>query len=204
MTSRAEPDDDPNQAPLLDEQRLLDLEPYETFENPVLGHEYRFLERGTDENGEFLRAEALFETGATHFAEHVHERQNETYNVLSGALTITLDDTERTLEAGEQITLPAGVPHYHGNPPDTTTRFLYEVRPPSAIDALLRTFAALARDGRTDAEGLPNLLQTAVILDAYPGTYETGLPIPIQKWLFKLLAPIGRHRGYRTDYAPSQ
>lgn len=203
MADHAEPDD-PDRTPHFDEHRLLDLEPYETFENPALGHEYRLLERGTDEDGDFLRAEARFETGATHFGEHVHEHQNETWRVLSGAFTITIGSTERTLEAGEQMTLPAGVPHHHENPPDTTTHVLYEIRPPSTMASLLRAFAAVARDGRADADGLPNLLQTAVILDACPGTYETRLPISVQKWLFALLAPVGRRRGYRPDGTPTR
>lgn len=185
----------------LDERRLLAREPYEVLENPITGHEYRFLERDTDADGEFFRAEARYRADANHFAEHINVHQDETFKVLSGELVVTIDDNERTLGEGEQITLPAGTPHFHGSTPGLETRVLYEVRPPQFMDSLLRTLATLAQDGRTNAEGVPNLLQLAVTIDAHSEmVYFTGPPIVAQKLLFKLLAPFGRLRGYKADY----
>lgn len=76
-----------------------------------------------------------------------------------------------------------------------------EVRPPLTADALLRALATLAQNGKTDAEGTPNLLALAVFLDANPNlVYLASPPIAVQKLLFKLLAPIGRRRGYVAEY----
>lgn len=185
----------------LDERQFLDCEPYEVFENPVTGHEYRLLERDTDADGEFLRAEARYRTDAKHFGEHIHVHQDETFKVLSGELVVTIDDNERILGEGEQITLSAGIPHFHGSTPGIETRVLYEVRPLRSMDTLLRTLATLAQDGRTNADGVPNLLRLAVTLDTHSEVvYFTGVPIVVQKLLFKLLAPFGRLRGYKADY----
>ena len=185
----------------LDERQLLSCEPYEVFMNPVMGHEYRLLERDTDADGEFLRAQVRYRADANHFAEHIHIHQDETFKVLSGELVVTIDGSDRTLGEGEQITLSAGTPHFHWTTPGIETRVLYEVRPLQFMDTLLRTLATLAQDGRTDAEGVPNLLQLAVTLDSHSEmVYFTGPPIVAQRLLFKLLAPFSQLRGYKTDY----
>lgn len=183
----------------LDEDRLMALAPFETFANPVLGQSYRLLERGTDGDGPFLRSAARFRADSVHFDEHIHEHQDETWMVRSGTLIVTIDGAERHLDSGDRITVPRGTPHRQRSPAGTETDVLHEIRPPGDTAALLRSLAAVARDGRTDAEGIPPLLHAAVIFDTYPGTYRTGLPIGVQKWLFNVLAAIGRRRGYRAD-----
>lgn len=187
--------------PSLDEARLLGLEPYEVIDNPAVGQEYRLLERSVDADGEFLRYEIWFESDASSFAEHVHPEADETFKVLSGELLVTVDGDEESLGPGDQVTLPAGTPHTHLNANGIETRALSEVRPPLATESLIRGLATLAREGKTDDEGTPNLLPLAVFEDANPDlVYLSSPPIAVQKLLFKLLAPVGRLRGYRTDY----
>lgn len=125
--------------------------------------------------------------------------------MLTGELIVTLDGEERSLGPDEQVTLPAGVPHLHRNVDGIETRVLWEVRPPMAGEALVRGLATLAREGKTDAEGTPNLLPLAVFLDANPDlVYLSAPPIAVQKLLFKLLAPIGRRRGYTAEFPAVQ
>lgn len=187
----------------LDEERLLSTEPYEIILNPVVGQEHRLLERGVDTDGEFLRAELRYQADATSFTEHVHPTSDETFKVLSGELVVAVDGDEQLLGPGEQVTLPAGVSHTHQNVTGIETAVLWEVRPPVAAVDLLRALATLAREGKTDAEGTPNPLALAVFLDAHPDVvYLASPPIPVQKLLFKLLAPLGRRRGYTADYSP--
>ncbi|MFC7228996.1 cupin domain-containing protein [Salinirubellus salinus] len=189
----------------LTERRLSDEEPYEIIHNPVVGEEFRLLERDSDADGEFLRAEVRYRSDATRFVEHVHPQQDETFHVLDGALLVSVDGVERSLTPGEQVTLPAGVPHEHGTVQGTETRVLWEARPPLAAATLLRMLATLAEEGNTDARGTPNLLAMAVFADTHSDFIYLARPsIPTQKLLFKLLAPVGRLRGYSTDYpAPS-
>jgi hypothetical protein len=65
-----------------DEPHLATVEPYEVLDNPVLGHQYRFPRRNTDEHGEFLQSEFRFEADASHFDAHVQPAQDETIRVL--------------------------------------------------------------------------------------------------------------------------
>lgn len=48
--------------------------------------------------------------------EHVHERERETFAVVSGTLRIWIEDVASDLGPGEQVTVPAGVRHRFLNP----------------------------------------------------------------------------------------
>ena len=187
--------------PVLDEERLLELEPYDVIDNPVVGQQHRLIEHDVDGDGAFLRYELRYTPDATSFTEHLHPEADETFRVLSGKLEVTVAGAERALDPGEQVTLPSGVPHTHRNAPGIETRVLSEVRPALSTESLLRGLAELAREGHTDDEGTPNLLPLAVFAAANPNlVYLSSPPVAVQKLLFRLLAPIGRLRGYRSDY----
>ncbi|MDY6765394.1 MAG: cupin domain-containing protein [Halobacteria archaeon] len=180
----------------------MELEPYEVIENPAVRQEFRFLERGTGEDGDYFVCEIRYGTDTKHFPEHVHPRQEKTFKVLEGELTVVMGGDERILQAGEEITIPEGTPHYIRTSTDSETRVLYHARPALAQDAIFRTMAALAQDGKTNDEGIPGMLQLAVIMDGYSGNvYLTSPPVVVQKALFKILAPIGRLLGYKADYS---
>lgn len=134
--------------------------------------------------------------------EHVHPRQEETVEVLSGEYTVVFEGTEYRLTEGNGATIPRNTAHRHWNPTDRPVRVAHELRPPHETEALVETMYALAQAGRTDEKGMPNLLQLAVINDAYPDhAYTTALPIAVQKTLFAVLAPIGRLAGYEATYS---
>jgi hypothetical protein len=56
---------------------------------------------------------------------------------------------------------------------------------------MFETMFGLARDGKSDDKGLPNLLDHAWL--AKP-------PIPIQRFMFFALNPIGKLIGYKATY----
>jgi quercetin dioxygenase-like cupin family protein len=185
-----------------DEAHLATIEPYEVLDNPVLGHQYRFLRRDTDDAGEFLHSEFRFDADASHFDAHVQPAQDETIRVLSGEFEVVVDD-RRILGPGEEITLSAGVPHYHGNVAGVETRVLHEIRPPMDFEEGLRMFCELAAAGKTNAKG-QNLVATAVFLDAHPRQLYMATPsIGVQNALITVLAPIGRLLGYDSEYPRS-
>jgi quercetin dioxygenase-like cupin family protein len=187
-----------------DEARLLSLEPYEVLDNPVLGHQYRFLHRGSDESGEYLHSEFRLQADAKHFDEHIHPEQAETWRVLSGEFEVVVDGEKRTLVAREEVTLPAGVPHYHGNVSGSEARLFHEIRPVMDFEAGLRMFCQLAQAGKTNANG-GNLLATAVFLSEHPNQLYMAKPsIGAQNVMLKTLAPLGRLLGYEADYPPAE
>lgn len=186
----------------LDKERLLDTEPVEIIVNPVARQEWLLLERDSDSDGGFLRYEIRYQPDAKHFAgTHVHPKQQETFKVISGEYVVTVDGSERILGEDEEVTVPAGVPHFHRNPSGTETRVLVDLRPLLVTEAFYRGLAGLAQDGETNDDGVPNLLAFAVLADTYSDiAYPPTPPIVVQKLLYKLLAPVGRLRGYSADY----
>jgi hypothetical protein len=78
---------------------------------------------------------------------------------------------------------------------------LVEYRPALRMETLFETLFGLGRDGKTDEEGSPRLLQGAVILEEYEDEYRlVRPPRPVQEALLAVLAPIGRLLGYRGHY----
>lgn len=134
--------------------------------------------------------------------EHFHPRFEERFEVLAGEYRVVVNDTDTTLTEGDDIVLPENVPHRHWNPAGRPARVRYEARPGHRGAELFETLYALAQAGETNEKGLPNLLQFAVIQDAYPGYfYRTDLPESVQKVMAKALAPLGRLAGYEATYS---
>ena len=182
--------------------RSIDAErPDDTIENPVTGEQVTFLKRGQDTDGEFVRLEVVAEPKAPGPPEHVHEHQEEYFSVQAGTLEGSVDGEPFRLEVGEELTVWPGTPHTWGNGGDDELRVIIEVRPARRFEEVLEVFYGLARDGKTDDEGLPNPLQLAVIGQEYWGDNHVTSPPPlVQRAAFAVFAPIGRLLGYRAYY----
>jgi hypothetical protein len=72
------------------------------------------------------------------------------------------------------------------------------VRPALNSESVFETLFGLARDGKTNKHGLPNIFQMAVIVADYPET-KVLLPSPVYG-LLKLLTPPARLLGYQPSY----
>jgi len=133
--------------------------------------------------------------------EHLHPKQEERIEVLSGALRCRLGGRERTLGRGDAVAVPMGTPHTLWNEGVEETHALVEYRPALRTEALCETLFGLGRDGKTDEEGSPGLLQGAVMLEEYEDDYRLARPSPpVQKAFVPVLAPIGKLLGYRGRY----
>lgn len=176
--------------------------PNDFIENPVTGERVTFLKRARDTGGEYVRLEVVAEPGASGPPEHVHEYQEEYSQVLEGTLTGAVDGEPIRLEAGDDLTVWPGTPHRWGNSDgDTELRVRIEVRPARRFEEVLEVFYGLARDGKTDDEGVPTPLQLAVIAREYwDDNHVTSPPPAAQKLLFAVLAPVGQALGYRAHY----
>lgn len=70
------------------------------------------------------------------------------------------------------------------------------------MEAFFETVCGLQRDGKSPVEGekkSPNPFQGALILTEYD-FYMAGMPITMQKIIFRPLAFVGRLLGYRASY----
>lgn len=134
--------------------------------------------------------------------EHVNPRWDEWFEVVTGTVLVEIDGEESRLSAGEDVVIPADVPHRHFNPAAQPARVRYEARPGLGSGEVLETLYTLAQAGKTNAEGMPNPIQFAVIQAANPGQfYSTAIPRPIQRAMTTILGPVGRLLGYRAAYS---
>ena len=93
---------------------------------------------------------------------------------------------------------PAGTRHILWNASDEEAAMMVGLRPALKAETAFETLFGLARDGKTNEHGLPNLFQTAVLVADYQET-QVLLPFPVQI-LQKLLTPLARLLGYRSSY----
>jgi mannose-6-phosphate isomerase-like protein (cupin superfamily) len=180
--------------------------PGETIENPLTGERITFLKTTEDTGGKLLQFEYAAPPHAEGPPEHIHPRQEERFEVVSGTLVARARGCERTLGEGQSIGIATGTPHTFRNPGGEEVRFLVEFRPALGIEPFFETVWGLVRDGKATALGVPkNPLQLAVLAATYRDeVYLARPPIPMQKALFAVaagtLTPLGKLLGYRARY----
>ena len=135
--------------------------------------------------------------------EHVHPRQEERFETVSGVLCARVGGEERTLGAGEGMVVPPGTPHTWWIEGAEDAHVLVEFRPALNTEAFFETMYGLARDGKLGESGAPPLFQTAII----SSTYEVYLPRPpvaLQKALFafveRTFSWLSQNRRTSRDY----
>jgi len=169
--------------------------------NPVQGDWIVFKETAQDTGGQLMRGELVVSPRGGNLL-HVHPLQEEHFKALSGTLGVQVGEEQRSLEEGEEATVPPGTPHRWWNDTDQEARVLVELRPALNSEIFFETLYGLARDGKTDENGVPNLLQQAVTLNGVNKgeIYLARPPIPVQKAFLAALAPVGRLLGYKDHY----
>jgi quercetin dioxygenase-like cupin family protein len=170
-------------------------------ENRLTGERSLIL-HGTDDSPE-RRLVALVSVPAKTAAigEHVHPSIHERVLVVSGRMGVKVSGRERLLEAGEAVDLPSGIAHDLWNAGESEAEFIVEVAPGDRFELMISTLFGLASDGKTNAKGMPSLLQIAVIAWEFDDVARFVRPPRIlQRALFGVLAPLGRARGYLPVY----
>lgn len=170
----------------------------EVIENPISGERITVLEAPGVENGDLLRFD--WDLPPRFFIpSHVHRRQEERHEIVSGTLRGRIGERERDFRAGERVIAPAGVPHAWRNPSETEgLRIVSELQPARGFETLLKTGFAIVRDLQNDKLGTPKHLLRAGILLHETGDefYPTALPEPVWTAAISALARLGRALGY--------
>jgi quercetin dioxygenase-like cupin family protein len=156
---------------------------------------------GAETGGALLEIEAIYRPNGAFPPLHAHPEQDEHFTVLEGAVAVRTDRGERVYGAGSAFSIPRGMPHTMRNGGDEEARVLWQTRPALQTLAFYETLYGLALDGKTNAEGMPGLLQLAVILRDYRREFAlSSPPRAVQAVLFGALAFLGTLRGYRGRY----
>ena len=179
---------------------MADAEP-RTIVNPVTGERMTSITRSPETGGAHVEGRGYFPVGWRPPGIHRHPYQDESLTVVSGRLRVTIGDAQRELGPGDSAVLPKGEWHDFEVIGDEPAETLLGAAPALGLEMILATLAGLAKDGKTNKQGLPKPLQGAVIGQFYWEVAQFKKPPPaVQKAVLPLLAALGKRRGYRPYY----
>ena len=174
----------------------------DVYENRITGERALVLRGDKDGGGQSILVHLAVQPHGAVAGEHVHPRIRERFLVVSGRLGMRLAGHEATLTAGQEAVAEPGVAHDWWNAGHDTADVLVELSPPDPrFEQMIGTLFGLANAGRTNAKGMPDPLQLALIGTEFADVIRfTKPPASVQKVAFALLGALGRARGKRGVY----
>ena len=169
---------------------------------PVAGLRTVFRKTARQTSGELLQVDWIGSPGWTTGPDHVHPRQDERFEVLSGRLGLRVGGVERVHGVGDVIVVSAGSPHAAWTAGDDEVHVLVDFRPALRTETAFETLAGLARDGKTNKAGAPiNPLRFALVLRHFEEEIKfVRPPLAVQRVILGALARVARLLGYRAEY----
>ena len=173
-----------------------------TIEDPITKQRITFLKTARDTCGELLRFEVRMAPGGL-IRRHMHPKQQERVEVVSGTLRFRIRGRERSLASGESLVVNPGEAHEVYNDSGADALFVVEARPALRTERGLEIIFGLAKDGMTNQNGRPkNLLQRGLIAyDCMNEVALSGVPLLVQRAMVAPLAALGHLLGYRSRYS---
>lgn len=141
-----------------------------------------------------ISVEAHFSPGARS-SHHIHPRQDESYQVLSGTLDLFLDNEWHKVESGQSISIPKGKVHAFRNSTNEIAKTINIHSPGLRFQEYLEVMEKLSQEGKvTDMTGF----RSGVYLSLHSLKFSNEF-VPVQPpyWLIKLMARIGTLLGYK-------
>ena len=120
--------------------------------NPATGQRILFKQTAADTDGELLEMETWYRAGGVRAPAHYHPKQDERFEVLSGAVLCAIDGEERVLREGDVLKVPARTVHEFGGHPDEDAHVRWETRPALRTEEF---FEAVFQGGDTRMELAP-------------------------------------------------
>ena len=172
----------------------------ERIENPVTGEVVVFRATTAATRGASLEFDYIVPGRYVIAPPHVHRRQQERTEVVSGCLSGRVAGRKRVVGPGEVVAVAPGVVHAWRNASADSLHVVVEFRPALQIEAMFEHLFALARAGKTNARGLPPPLHMALLAHDYCD--EAAIPLlprASQRAILAGPAALARRRGYRSS-----
>ncbi len=170
-------------------------------ENRRTGQRMVFLNTAAETNNEKLEIECFSPVTNTREPEHIHPNQENRFQVISGELRFRINGKEKTAYPGDLVSISRNTPHYFWNSGTVEAHYIQEFYPALHIETLFETFFALARDGKLNEKGSPNIFQASLIMLAHEKELRLSKPSwAIQKFVFKVISPVSKILGYKGQY----
>jgi quercetin dioxygenase-like cupin family protein len=147
-------------------------------------------------DGELMEFDFFLPVGHESAQEHLHPKQEERFEVVSGKVRGQIGGEEQVRETGETAVMPAGVRHFWWNDGDEVAHLRVEVRPALRTEEFYETMAGLA----VGEEGIPNRMHAAVVMREFKDEMVIGMfSSAPAKALITTMAAIGRMRGLKAE-----
>jgi len=177
------------------------VHPGEVYYNPRCREKIVIRTPAAETGGERAVMDLYVEPGGFAAGYHTHPFSTEKFTLVRGNLRIHVAGRDHILDTpGDSITVPAATVHrWFGNTEKETSFAVVELT--NLADRfemlILRQLFGLAQDGKTDAQGRPSLLQSAVTMSEFSDVLRfTDRPWALQRLVNGALAPLARLLGY--------
>ncbi|MFN7117340.1 MAG: cupin domain-containing protein [Saprospiraceae bacterium] len=170
--------------------------------NPITGQQLIFLQTAATTHGQLLEMESRYPAHSKEPPPHYHPLQKETFLVLKGQMHVRMNGAVKIYNAGDTFIVAPNVVHSMWNDSAEETVVNWKVAPALQTEQFFRTAYGLAQDGKVNAEGTPNLLQTALLLSQHASEFRLAKPsFAVQRLIFGILKPIAKLMGYKAVYS---
>ncbi|HEX6523609.1 MAG TPA: cupin domain-containing protein [Streptosporangiaceae bacterium] len=171
----------------------------QVIENPLSGERITIRQTAAQTGGALLDWELELAPGGRVPASHAHPGQEEIFTVLEGWMRFRVGWRRQIVGPGDTVTVPPGTVHHFANPGAAPARVAVQTRPALAMQDLLETAAALARDQHAAARAWPRLADLALFMR----DFEREVAAPVLPGLLRLAVRLvarlagGRRPGRR-------
>ena len=164
----------------------------ETIEAPTMGQRITCLSNTVSTGGELLRFTFWMRGHAWPPPLHVHPRQEERIEVVSGSVLSISGGVRRVLSPGETISTPPGEPHTVGPAGEDAVEMIVEFRPSLGFERFAERTFALDRAGHLNAKGRGSPLRLATARPHEAEFFLPRVPIGLQRVILRALDRLGR------------
>ena len=156
-------------------EQVMTKEPNEGRLIGIVGDIYRFLATSEETGGRYAMFEATVLPGGGP-PPHIHRREDETFYVVEGEITIQIGDERRVAKAGTFVHMPIGNLHAFTNDTDQPAKLLISFAP-AGLEKMFVEVGKELRDGEMPDEVSPQ--EMGKILDA-ADRYRIEYKLPSQ------------------------
>ena len=145
--------------------------------------------------GEYVEMECTAAPGSGTMV-HYHPDQEETFEVLEGALEVLRDGHWMRVGAGEAHTVPRGAVHAWRNPDQSPSRFRNVHRPAGGFRAHLETLDRLVKAGKV--RGTKDI-RSLIYMSMSAARHRPDVTVKPPRWVVSTMAYIGQRLGLTLD-----
>jgi mannose-6-phosphate isomerase-like protein (cupin superfamily) len=159
------------------------------------GTSFVVVESAADSGGRRIEFEITMAPGALGPPKHFHPRQEESWNVLEGELSVFVDEGWRTLGEGESLAIAPNTVHTLRNRSQGVVRFRDVHEPALDFQEYIEALDRLSAAGKITRRMTPStLIHGAMVLRRHRTTQLSASPA--QRAAETVLSLVGRALGY--------